>query len=211
MPSSRERSRRPFLNQPAVPTLSKLQPSRRAYAPSGLRRPGKGPTGLARSPPTPTSAFVTTGSTAAERSPCATTQSSTTSASVAHTKRQADQALVADRDIRVLDARTGELIRRLTLDPSRDYQPIGGAEVSTMSLDIRRRCRGTSHEAADGIRTHDLLHGNYAGLGNPRPANVAACRGFVVAPRKSPVENMRGYAPMCSVSGTPGQKFPKSP
>ena len=35
--------------------------------------------------------------------------------------------LVADRDIRVLDARTGELIRRLTLDPSRDYQPIGGA------------------------------------------------------------------------------------
>jgi len=34
--------------------------------------------------------------------------------------------LVADRDIRVLDARTGELIRRLILDPSRDYQPIGG-------------------------------------------------------------------------------------
>ena len=34
--------------------------------------------------------------------------------------------LVADRDIRVLDARTGELIRRLTLDPNRDYQPIGG-------------------------------------------------------------------------------------
>jgi transposase InsO family protein len=35
--------------------------------------------------------------------------------------------LVADRDIRVLDARTGELIRRLTLDPSRDYQPIRGS------------------------------------------------------------------------------------
>ncbi len=34
--------------------------------------------------------------------------------------------LVADLDVRVLDARTGELIRRLTLDPSRDYQPIGG-------------------------------------------------------------------------------------
>jgi len=34
--------------------------------------------------------------------------------------------LVADRDIPVLDARTGELIRQLTLDPSRDYQPIGG-------------------------------------------------------------------------------------
>jgi hypothetical protein len=34
--------------------------------------------------------------------------------------------LVADRDIRVLDAQTG-LIRRLTIDPSRDYQPIGGS------------------------------------------------------------------------------------
>jgi hypothetical protein len=35
--------------------------------------------------------------------------------------------LVADRDIRVLDSKTGELIRSLTLDPSRDYQPIGGS------------------------------------------------------------------------------------
>jgi len=34
--------------------------------------------------------------------------------------------LIADRDIRVLDLGTGELIRTLTLDPSRDYQPIGG-------------------------------------------------------------------------------------
>ncbi len=34
--------------------------------------------------------------------------------------------LVADRDIRVLDLKTGELIRRLILDPARDYQPIGG-------------------------------------------------------------------------------------
>lgn len=34
--------------------------------------------------------------------------------------------LIADRDIRVLDLDTGELIRQLTLDPSRDYQPIGG-------------------------------------------------------------------------------------
>jgi transposase InsO family protein len=34
--------------------------------------------------------------------------------------------LIADRDIRVLDRDTGELIRRLTLDPTRDYQPIRG-------------------------------------------------------------------------------------
>jgi hypothetical protein len=41
-------------------------------------------------------------------------------------KGKAIKLLVADRDIRVLDRKTGELIRRLTLDPSRDYQPIGG-------------------------------------------------------------------------------------
>jgi hypothetical protein len=40
-------------------------------------------------------------------------------------KGQAVKLLVADLDIRVLAADTGELIRRLTLDPTRDYQPIG--------------------------------------------------------------------------------------
>ncbi len=42
-------------------------------------------------------------------------------------KGKSIKLLVADRDIRVLDARTGELIRQLTLDPSRDYQPIGAS------------------------------------------------------------------------------------
>jgi len=32
--------------------------------------------------------------------------------------------LVADRDIRVLSVE-GEILRQLTLDPSRDYQPLG--------------------------------------------------------------------------------------
>ncbi len=41
-------------------------------------------------------------------------------------KGKAIKLLVADLEIRVLDLETGELIRRLTLDPSRDYQPIGG-------------------------------------------------------------------------------------
>jgi transposase InsO family protein len=40
-------------------------------------------------------------------------------------KGRAVKLLIADRDIRVLDLDTGELIRHLTLDPSRDYQPIG--------------------------------------------------------------------------------------
>jgi hypothetical protein len=33
--------------------------------------------------------------------------------------------LVQDLDIRVLNAATGELLRELTLDPTRDYQPTG--------------------------------------------------------------------------------------
>ena len=32
--------------------------------------------------------------------------------------------LIADRDIRIIDQATGELLRQLTLDPNRDYQPI---------------------------------------------------------------------------------------
>ncbi len=34
-------------------------------------------------------------------------------------------ALIADLYIRVVDAETGELLRELTLDPTRDYQPLG--------------------------------------------------------------------------------------
>jgi hypothetical protein len=33
--------------------------------------------------------------------------------------------LVQDLDIRVINAATGELLRELTLDPTRDYQPTG--------------------------------------------------------------------------------------
>ena len=36
-------------------------------------------------------------------------------------------ALVANLDIRIIDAETGELLRELTLDPERDYQPIAPA------------------------------------------------------------------------------------
>jgi hypothetical protein len=39
-------------------------------------------------------------------------------------KGQRVLVLVADRDVRVLTAE-GELLRQLTLDPSRDYQPLG--------------------------------------------------------------------------------------
>ncbi len=34
-------------------------------------------------------------------------------------------ALIADLNVRVIHAETGELLRELTLDPDRDYQPLG--------------------------------------------------------------------------------------
>lgn len=33
--------------------------------------------------------------------------------------------LIEDLDVRVVDAATGELLRALTLDPTRNYQPLG--------------------------------------------------------------------------------------
>lgn len=40
----------------------------------------------------------------------------------AHKHRQI-KLLIADRDIRIIDPHSGELLRQLTLDPNRDYQP----------------------------------------------------------------------------------------
>lgn len=40
-------------------------------------------------------------------------------------KRRRILMLVDDLDIRIIDASTGELLRQLTLDPNRDYQPLG--------------------------------------------------------------------------------------
>jgi transposase InsO family protein len=41
----------------------------------------------------------------------------------------------------------GELLRRLTLDPSRDYQPHGRARAAPMRRHIRPRCTDTSHQS----------------------------------------------------------------
>lgn len=38
--------------------------------------------------------------------------------------------LIADLDVRIVDAATGELLRELTIDPSRDYQPTGKTRKS---------------------------------------------------------------------------------
>jgi phosphoribosyl 1,2-cyclic phosphodiesterase len=39
-------------------------------------------------------------------------------------KNRAIKLLIADQNIRIIDANTGQLIRELTLDPTRDYQPL---------------------------------------------------------------------------------------
>ncbi len=39
-------------------------------------------------------------------------------------KNRPIKLLIADQNIRIIDANTGQLIRELTLDPTRDYQPI---------------------------------------------------------------------------------------
>lgn len=49
----------------------------------------------------------------------------------AHRGRQI-KLLIADRNVRVIDS-NGELIRELTLDPARNYQPIGRGLMSPMS------------------------------------------------------------------------------
>ena len=33
--------------------------------------------------------------------------------------------LIQDLEVRIIDAATGELLRELTIDPTRDYQPRG--------------------------------------------------------------------------------------
>ena len=60
--------------------------------------------------------------------------------------------LVQDLDVRVVDAATGELLRELTIDPRRDYQPTGAPkdppEMTTPDLRIRRSA------VADVLRHH---------------------------------------------------------
>ncbi len=65
-------------------------------------------------------------------------------------KGRAVKLLIADR---VID-HNGELIRELTLDPSRNYQPLTARlSLSTMSRDMCPRCPDTSQNGGGGIRT----------------------------------------------------------
>jgi hypothetical protein len=67
--------------------------------------------------------------------------------------------LIDDLHIRIIDRHTGELLRELTLDPSRDFQPRGvppgppkkNPSNATMSRDTCQRCLETSHGRADSV------------------------------------------------------------
>ena len=77
--------------------------------------------------------------------------------------------LVRDLDVRIIDAATAELLRQLTLDPNRNYQPTGRPpdprpqphpNASTPDPDVRPgcpQCLATSQGALDRIRTCNLL------------------------------------------------------
>jgi len=60
--------------------------------------------------------------------------------------------LVADLDIRIL-TEDGEILRQLTLDPTRDYQRQQPPQRGTMSRDICARCRATSQGVGERSRT----------------------------------------------------------
>jgi hypothetical protein len=72
----------------------------------------------------PTTASATIASTSPAGSPCATAAASTTSTSAAPTRGSPSPLLIANKNIRIL-AEDGSLLCQLTLDPSRDYQPLG--------------------------------------------------------------------------------------
>jgi hypothetical protein len=59
--------------------------------------------------------------------------------------------LVQDLDIRVVDTATGEVLRELTLDPTRDYQPTGKPPGPT-----KHKTRTPRVRAYADILRHDI-------------------------------------------------------
>ena len=49
--------------------------------------------------------------------------------------------LIADLDIRIINAATGELLRKLTLNPNTDYQPTGAPKGPTRPKTTRTEPR----------------------------------------------------------------------
>jgi transposase InsO family protein len=60
-------------------------------------------------------------------------------------------ALIADRYLRIVDAETGELLRELTLDPTRDYQPLSRPPGPRPGTRLGPRRQHTA-PPADGVK-----------------------------------------------------------
>ena len=81
--------------------------------------PSPGPAATPRA----TTGSATTASTSPAPSPCESTASSATSASDEPTREPTSSLLIQDLEVRIVNAVTGELLRELTIDTSKDYQP----------------------------------------------------------------------------------------
>jgi transposase InsO family protein len=93
-------------------------------------------------------------------------------------RRHTGALLIHDLHIRVLST-SGRLLRDLTLDPARDYQP--QARTRTLSRDTCERCPATSHKVSEG------------GLGH---------REVAIAHQRCPVEKARCLRRSVDVGGT---------
>ena len=64
--------------------------------------------------------------------------------------------LVQDLDIRIIDAATGELLRELVLDPTRDYQPTGRPPGPTPKMTDARTHDSWVRAVRDVLRHHTV-------------------------------------------------------
>lgn len=60
-------------------------------------------------------------------------------------------ALIADRYLRIVDAGSGQLLRELTIDPNRDYQPLHRPPGPPKPITDMQRCLKTS---VNGVSRH---------------------------------------------------------
>ena len=144
------------LQHPKAPpvTAAPSAPRQRVYT-TGIQSEPRPPRG-----PTATTASATTASTSQAPSPSESPAASDTSESDEPTPESTLRLLVQNLDVTVInDPTTGEILRELTIDTTRDYQPRkndkpppeGEGFMSSMSRHICRACLDTSHGRGDRI------------------------------------------------------------
>ena len=88
--------------------------------------------------------------------------------------------LIDDLDIRVIDTTTGEVLRHLTLDPARGYNPATNDQRSNLTRGFERcRCLATYIATSHRIRT--CAHGSGAGRAILTTALVPARLPYIVS------------------------------